>query len=86
MQAYDILKFTLSTEKAVRDMEAENCLIFVVSKNATKKDIKWAAEKAFQVKVINVRTQNAINGQKRAFIKLSQETPAADITAKLGLV
>ncbi len=83
---YLIIKYPLSTEKAVREMEAENCLIFIVDKNATKRSIKWAAEKAFDIKVLNVRTQKTMNGKKKAYIKLSAETPAADITSKLGLV
>ena len=43
---YSIIKYPLSTEKAVRQMEAENKLIFVVDRSATKSAIKWAVEKA----------------------------------------
>lgn len=86
MDPYTILKYPLSTEKAVREMEAENCLIFVVDKSANKKSIKWAAEKAFGVKIVSVRTQIDMNGDKRAFIRLSSETVASDVTAKLGLI
>ena len=83
---YLIIKYPLSTEKAVREMEAENCLVFIVAKDATKRTIKWAAEKAFGIKVINVRTQITMKGHKKAYVKVSADTPVADITAKLGLV
>ncbi|MEM2874046.1 MAG: 50S ribosomal protein L23 [Candidatus Nanoarchaeia archaeon] len=82
---YDILKYPLSTEKAVRQMEAENKLIFIVDSKATKAAIKWAAEKAFNVKVAAVNTLITRTGEKKAYIKLKPETPAADVTTALGL-
>jgi ribosomal protein uL23 len=88
MQAdpYKILEYPLSTEKAVRKMEAENCLIFIVSRSATKRAIKWAVEKAFSAKVEAVNTMINRKGKKKAYIKLSPETPASEITSALGLV
>ncbi|MEM4247658.1 MAG: 50S ribosomal protein L23 [Candidatus Nanoarchaeia archaeon] len=83
---FTILKFPLSTEKAVRQMEAENMLIFVVDRKADKKQIKWAAQKAFNVKVAGVNTTVLRTGEKKAFIKLRPETPASDVTTQLGLV
>jgi len=82
---YSILLHPLSTEKAVRKMEAENVLIFIVSNKATKVQIKWAVEKAFNAKVVKVNTLLDRNGSKKAYIKLSPETLAVDITTQLGL-
>lgn len=86
MEAYNIIKYPLSTEKAVMDMEASNSLIFVVAKTANKKQIKHAVEKVFDVKVINVRTMIGPNSKKKAYVKLHEDTPAIDVTTKLGLV
>lgn len=83
---YSILKYPLSTEKAVREMETSNTLLFVVSKRANKKQVKWAIEKEFGVKVIDVRTLISQEGTKKAYIKLHMDTPAVDVTTKLGLV
>ena len=52
---YKILKYPLTTEKAVRSVEAENTLIFAVSKSSNKKEIKWAIEKEYKVKVKGVK-------------------------------
>ncbi|MEK6923348.1 MAG: 50S ribosomal protein L23 [Nanoarchaeota archaeon] len=82
---YTILMHPLSTEKAIRKMEAENVLIFIVAKKAKKSEIKWAVEKAFNAKVIDVNTLIDIKGKKKAYIKLSPETLAVDITTQLGL-
>ncbi len=80
-----VLQHPVSTEKAVRLMEAENTLIFIVAKDATKKQVKWAFEKAFGAKVAKVRTAIQHNGKKKAFIRLKPETLAVDITTQLGL-
>ncbi len=82
---YKILKYPLSTEKAVRQMEAENKLIFIVDPKATKAAIKWAVEKAFNVKVKSVNTTILRDGSKKAYIKLKPETPASEVTTALGL-
>jgi large subunit ribosomal protein L23Ae len=86
MDAYDIVKYPLSTEKAVREMEASNSLIFVVAKSAKKEQIKKAVELAFNVKVKNVRTLVGPDSKKKAYVRLSEDTPAIDVTTQLGLV
>jgi ribosomal protein L23 len=82
---FEVIQYPVSTEKAVRLMEAENTLIFVVAKDATKTQVKKAFAKAFNVKVLKVRISNGHDGKKRAFIKLSPENLAVDITTQLGL-
>ena len=67
-------------------MEAENKLIFIVDKKANKQDIKKAIEKTYKVKIVKINTLNDIDGNKRAYIKLSPETPAIDLATELGLM
>ncbi len=80
-----ILKYPVATEKAVKIIETENKLTFVVDRRATKKDIAMAFEKEFKTKPISVNTQIKHN-KKIAYIKLRPETPALDIAIKLGLM
>ncbi len=86
MDPYKILQYPLSTEKAVREMESSNSLLFVVFRNAKKQEIKKATEEAFGVKVLKVRTLVDRENKKRAYIQLSPDTPAIDVTTKLGLI
>jgi len=81
-----IIKYPLSTERAIRLMESENKLVFVVDKKATKQEIKKAIEERFNVKVEQVRTLNDFKGRKKAYIKFSSETPAIDLATRLGLM
>lgn len=83
---YDIIKNPLTTEKAVKLMETENKLIFVVSKRAKKEDVKKAVQEIFKVKVVSVNIYNTSKSEKRAYVMLSKENPAMDIITELGLM
>ncbi len=83
---YRVIKNPITTEKAVRLMESENKLIFIVNNDSSKKDIKDAVEKVFKVKIIKVNTLITPKGLKKAYITLSPETPALDVATQLGLI
>ena len=83
---YKIIKHPISTEKAVKLMESQNKLTFIVNKDASKTEIKDAIQSVFKVKIIDVNTVILPSGQKKAYIKLSPENPAIDVATKLGLI
>lgn len=86
MEIENVIKYPLSTEKSIRLMESENKLIFVVDNRSKKPEIKEAVEKIFKVKVEKVTTLITPKGKKRAYVRLSPETPALDIATDLGLM
>jgi large subunit ribosomal protein L23 len=75
----------LTTEKAVKLIEAENTLIFVVDKRLTKEKIKKEIEELFNVKVkrINVHVRE---NKKYAYVRLDEKNPAIDLATRLGLI
>lgn len=83
---YQIIKYPLSTEKSIRQIEFDNKLTFVIHPRSTKGDVKRAVEELFKVKVVKVNIQNSFQGQKRAYVKLSAADFASDISADLGLI
>ena len=83
---WDVLDFVLMTEKAVRAIENENVLSFVVKRTANKASIKLAFEAAFASKVKSVRTLIDQDGRKKAVIKLAEPGAASDIAIKLGII
>jgi large subunit ribosomal protein L23 len=83
---YEVLKYPLSTEKAVRQMESDNKLIFIVNKKAGKSDVKRAVEELYEVKVTRVTVQTTPKGDKKAFVKLHPEFKASDVAIKLGIL
>lgn len=80
-----IIQYPLRTEKAIKLIEIENTIIFIVDRRANKSEIKKQMEKDFNVKVAKVNTEIRAN-KKIAYIKLKQESPAIDIATKLGLI
>lgn len=86
MDPWKILKYTHTTEKSVGMIEAENKIVFIVDRKATKDEIKKAFEQAFGVKVDKVSTQVTMKTQKKAYIKLKPENKAIDVAVKLGIV
>lgn len=81
-----IIKAPISSEKAIRLMEAENKLVFLVDKKATKADVKKALEEMFKVKVKNVNTMIGPDAKKKAYVTFADDTPAIDLATKLELM
>ena len=85
MDPYQVIKKPLSTEKAVREMESGNKLLFEVDNKATKTMIKKSVEKIFNIKVSEVNTLVTKEGKKRAYVSF-KEGVAADIMTQMGLM
>jgi large subunit ribosomal protein L23 len=75
----------LMTEKAVRMIETENKIVFMVVRKATKEEIKKEFESAFESKIKSINMHIRKN-QKIAFIKLKEENAALNISTKLGVM
>ncbi|MCL7389754.1 MAG: 50S ribosomal protein L23, partial [Thaumarchaeota archaeon] len=76
MKPSEIIKKVVITQDAVSLIEKENKITFIVDARATKKDVKRAVEELYGVKVVKVNTLITPLGEKKAYVKLSPETPA----------
>jgi large subunit ribosomal protein L23 len=83
---WKVIVYPHLAEKSMNMVEFENKLTFIVRRGATKKDIKEAVESLFDVRVVSVQTEITPGGVKKAYAKLSEETPASEIAARLGMV
>lgn len=75
----------ITTEKAIRMIEAENKLIFEFERNTKKEAIKKQIESLFNVKVDSINLMVRKN-KKIAVIKLDKKNPAIDVATKLGVI
>lgn len=82
----DVLKYPLSSEKAIRMLESDNVISFVVDMKATRSKVKKEIEDKFKVKVRDLRIMISPEGKKRAYITLEKNYPAIDIATQLGLM
>ena len=88
MNPYDIILKPWITEKSMENRLNEeknsiNRLEFIVVRTATKKVIKKAVEKLFDVKVEKVNTRITKAG-KHASVKLAEGFDAEETSLKLG--
>ena len=75
----------VTSEKAVRLLDAENTVVFEIGRGERKEHIKKAVEKHFSVKIENIRTLIRHN-KKFAYVRLVKDNPAIDIATKLGMM
>ena len=73
------------TERTFEQIRAENKLCFIVLDSASKKQVAAAVEALYEVKVRAVNTTRTLTG-KKAFVRLTEESSAATLATKLGLV
>ena len=75
----------ITTEKAIKLIEIDNTILFEVSPQDTKENIKKYFEKMFSVKVekINIMRRGS---RKIAYINLNKRNLAIDIATKLGMI
>ncbi len=81
----DIVIRFVKTEKALRMLE-ENKLTVIVKPEVTKREIKEAFENTLNVKVVKVNTLRTPKGEKKAYVKLSEEFDATKIAEDLGIL
>ena len=82
----EAIKHPITTEKAVRLMQTENKLTFIVDRKATKEEVKKALEELLNVKIEKINSLITHSGHKKVYAKLSKENPAIDVATKLGFM
>ena len=80
------LKFPFVTEKAMVLLENQSKIQFLVTREATKADIRREVEKAFGQKVKGVRTLMNMHGEKKAIVSFENEKAAEEILSRLGIM
>ena len=83
---YDVIKYPLNTEKAMKKIEDENTIVFIVADRSTKPQIKTAFYQIYNTRVRSVNTVIRADGKKKAYIRLSGATDALDLANKIGII
>ncbi|XP_009761791.1 large ribosomal subunit protein uL23-like [Nicotiana tabacum] len=83
---YGILKYPLTTESAMKKIEDNNTLVFIVDLKADKKKIKDAVKKMYDIQTKKVNTLVRPDGTKKAFVRLTPDYDALDVANKIGII
>lgn len=86
LDAYKIVKFPLTTESAMKKIEDNNTLVFIVDVTSNKRQIKDAVSKLYSIKAAKVNTLIRPDGQKKAYVRLTKDFDALDVANKIGII
>ena len=83
---YDITKFTLTPESAMKKIEDNNTPVFIVDVKANKHQIKQAVKKLYDIDVAKVNTLIRPDGEKKTYVRLAPDYDALDVANKIGII
>jgi len=86
MDEFRILKYPLTTESAMKKIEDNNTLVFIVDTKSNKTMIRDSIKKMYDVKAVKVNTLIRPDGLKKAYVKLSADYDALDVANKIGII
>ncbi|CRH01165.1 60S ribosomal protein L23, putative [Plasmodium relictum] len=86
LDKYGIIKHPLTSEKAMKKIEEINTLVFICDKRADKRKIKKAVKNLFGITCDKVNVLNRLNGDKKAYVRLSPEHDALEVANKIGIL
>ncbi|KAL5604680.1 hypothetical protein BROUX41_001969 [Berkeleyomyces rouxiae] len=87
LDEHKIVVHPLNTESAMKKIEENNTLVFIVDIKANKAQIKQALKKLYDIDTVKINTLIRPDGSKKAYARLTPDVDALDIAAtKLALV
>jgi len=86
MDQYRVLQYPLTTESAMKKIEDDNTLVFIVDQSSNKHHIKDAFKKMYEINALRINTLIRPDGLKKAFIRLPANVEAMDVASKIGIV
>ncbi|KAG2178440.1 hypothetical protein INT44_001592 [Umbelopsis vinacea] len=86
MDQYRVIRQPLNTETAMKKLEDDNTLVFLVDVKANKRQIKDAVKKLYDVEAAKINTLIRPDGQKKAYVRLTADADALDVANKIGFI
>merc|ERR1711909_223981 len=86
LDQFSTIKHPLTTESAMKKIEDNNTLVFIVDIRANKPQIKAAVKKLYDIDVSKVNTLVRPDGQKKAYVRLAPDYDALDVANKIGII
>lgn len=86
MDAYNVIKYPLTTEAAMKKIEDNNTLVFLTHLRSNKHHVRAAVRKLYDIKVAKVNLLIQPDGKKKAYVRLARDYDALDIANKIGII
>jgi large subunit ribosomal protein L23Ae len=86
LDEHSVLKFPLTTESAMKKIEDNNTLVFIVDVKSTKRQIKAAVGRLYEITTQKINTLIRPDGTKKAYVRLPRDIDALDVANKIGII
>ncbi len=83
---YSVIRHPLVSESAMKKIEDDNTIVFLVDVKANKKQIKSAVKKLYEIDAVKINTLIRPDGVKKAFVKLPADIEAAEVAQTIGIM
>lgn len=70
----------------MKKIEDNNTLVFIVDVRATKKSIKDAVSKLYDIQTKKINTLIRPDGEKKAYVRLTADYDALDVANRIGII
>lgn len=70
----------------MKKIEDNNTLVFIVDITSNKRQIKAAVKDLYDIQALKVNTLVRPDGQKKAFVRLTQDYDALDVANRIGII
>eukprot|EP00887_Chlorella_sp_A99_P008137 scaffold12.g8137.t1 len=86
LDSHAVIKYPLTTESAMKKIEDNNTLVFIVDLRANKRQIKAAVAGLYDIAAKKVNTLIRPDGTKKAYVRLQPDHDALDVANKIGII
>lgn len=86
LDAFQTIKFPLTTESAMKKIEDNNTLVFIVDTRSNKRQIKDAVQRLYDIQTKKINTLIRPDGAKKAYVRLTPDYDALDVANKIGII
>ncbi|KLO06963.1 hypothetical protein SCHPADRAFT_932757 [Schizopora paradoxa] len=86
MDEFRVISAPLNTESAMKKIEENNTLVFLVDIRANKRQIADAVKKLWDVQAEKINTLIRPDGKKKAYVRLTADHDALDVANKIGFI
>ncbi|KDD76537.1 hypothetical protein H632_c190p0 [Helicosporidium sp. ATCC 50920] len=86
MDSFRIVRYPLTTEAAMKKIEDNNTLVFIVDVKANKYQIRDSIRRLYDVRAAKINTLIRPDGLKKAFVRLTTDYDALDVANKIGIL
>ena len=86
MDKYAIIKYPLCTESAMKQIEDNNTLTFIVDVRSNKRNIAMAIKTMYEIDLTKVNTLIRPDGLKKAYVRLTPDHEALEVANRIGII